>query len=75
LVVKSFTSSPLSAAASDPPLGYLERLVHLTPRGAAAGATVERVEQEWAELIGTKDINQLRKLLRRLTTARGTTEL
>jgi DNA-binding MarR family transcriptional regulator len=68
-------------------LGYLERrpdpsdqrgrLVHLTRRGAAAGATmratVEQVEREWSELIGAKDINQLRTLLQRLTTALGTT--
>ena len=70
-------------------LGYLSRrpdptdqrgrLVHLTPRGTAAGATmratVEQVEHEWSALIGTKDINQLRTLLQRLTTALGTTAL
>ena len=69
-------------------LGYVDRrpdpsdqrgrLVHLTPRGAAAGATmratVEQVEREWSELIGTKDIDRLRTLLQRLTTALGTAE-
>ena len=68
-------------------LGYLERrpdpsdhrgrLVHLTRRGAAAGATmratVEQVEREWAELVGTEDVDQLRTLLQRLTAALGTT--
>jgi hypothetical protein len=37
-------------------------------------AAVERVEREWTELIGVKDVERLRTLPRRLATALGTTE-
>jgi DNA-binding MarR family transcriptional regulator len=66
-------------------LGYLERRedpddqrsrrVQLTPRGHAAMATIRTavtaVEQEWAQALGTDDVEQLRALLIRLAAVIG----